>query len=375
MNVTIESFSSVNDPSTYSDISKKFTIKGNAGYCAEVINYGARIYKLFVPDKKTSKTADIVLGPKDLDGYLADGANHGAVVGRSANRIAGAKFTIDGVSYSIPQNDGTNNLHTGDKAYQFKFWDNEVLDKDRTDRFIESSGIPGLFDNEDKRSAGESVLFSCISEDGENGFPGKLKTDVLYAWLQDDTFLILYRGESDKKTVFAPTNHAYFNISGHDKGYVGNQLLTMDCDKVTLKGSDNCPNGEYLDVDGTPFDFRNESPVSKCLDLTHPQICDCKGIDQNFCLNNGGRYAKVCVLKDDKSSRIMETWTDLPGIQLYAGNHLDSSDNKDGAVYKQFDALCIEAQMYPNAVNIPGFDSPVIAAGVPKFHACGYRFI
>ncbi len=374
MSVVCESFPSVKNPGKYDEISKKFTITGKDALKAEVISYGARIFRLCVP-KKDGELADVVLGPADLDGYLADCANHGAVVGRSANRIAGASFTIDGTSYSIPANDGTNNLHTGDQAYQFKFWDAKILSLEESVSYVKDSGIKGLCDDDMKMPSGESVLLSCLSKDNENGFPGNLTTEVLYTFTNDNTFLMIYKGVSDKKTVFAPTNHAYFNIAGHDKGYVGNQMLTLDCDKVTLKDENNCPNGDYLEVEGTPFDFRVAAPVSKCLDLTHPQIGPSLGIDQNFCLNNNGAYARVASLEDEGSGILMETWTDLPGIQLYAGNHLSGSGYKDNASYKQFDALCIEAQMYPNAVNIEQFDSPVINAGEAKYHSCGYRFV
>lgn len=373
MSVICESFPSVKNPGKYDEISKKFTITGEGKLKAEIITYGARIFRLYAP-KADGELADVVLGPADLDGYLADCANHGAVVGRSANRIAGASFNIDGTVYNVPANDGTNNLHTGDKAYQFKFWDGKILSREDSVAYVKDSGIKGLCDDDNKMPYGESVLLSCLSEDGENGFPGNLTTEVLYTFTNDGTFLMIYKGLSDKKTVFAPTNHAYFNIAGHDKGYVGDQILTMDCDKVTIKDSNNTPNGEYLDVEGTPFDFREGAPVSKCLDLTHPQIGPALGIDQNFCLKNNGTYMRIATLEDKSAGIGMETWTDLPGVQLYAGNHLSGNGYKDNASYKQFDALCVEAQMYPNAVNIPEFDSPVIEAGVAKYHACGYKF-
>lgn len=372
MSVTCESFPSRKDPVKYEALSKKFTMTGRNGLSAEILTYGARIYKLFVPDKTSGELIDVMLGLEELDGYLQDGANHGAVVGRSANRIAGASFSIDGETYHIPQNDGTNNLHTGNPAYQNKFWDGKVLSVEDAVTYVKTSGISGLCDDESKLPLEESVLLSCVSEDGECGFPGKLITEVLYSWLKDGTFLILYKAISDNKTVFAPTNHAYFNIEGHDHGTVSDQILTVISDKVTLKDSNNCPDGTYMDVDGTPFDFRNGAPVKQALDLTHPQIKDCKGFDQNFCLENKGRFELVSKL--DASSKGMEVWTDMPGIQYYAGNHLGGTGYKGGADYKPYDALCLEAQMYPNAVNIPEFESPVIEANTPKYHACGYRF-
>lgn len=374
MSVVSESFPSVEHPGRYDDRSRKFTIIGEGGLKAEVLTYGARIFKLCVPDRITGEITDVVLGPKDLDGYLADPGNHGAVVGRSANRIEGASFSIDGTSYSLPRNDGYNNLHTGDKAFQFKFWDAEVLSYEDGEAYIKNSGIPGLCDDDLKMPYDESLLLSCISEDGENGFPGNLKTEVLYAFLKDGTLLILYKAVSDKKTIFAPTNHAYFNIEGHDHGTVKDQVLTILADQVTHKNEHNCPDGSFMDVEGTIFDYRNGALVSKCLDLNDPQTKNCKGVDQNFCLNNNGRYELVARLEAPASSKGMEVWTDLPGMQIYAANHMESEDNKDGAVYRPYDALCLEAQLYPNAINIPEFKSPVIEPGEARFYACGYRF-
>jgi len=375
MSVICESFNSVKNPTEYEGKSFKYIMTGNGDLKAEIINFGARIYRLYVPDKKTGEISDVMLGLPGIDEYLTDGANHGAVVGRSANRIANGTFTIDGIEYHVPQNDGTNNLHTGSPAYQDKFWDGKILSKEESDNFIKSSGIKGLCDSSDKLSSGESVLLTCMSEDGECGFPGNLKTEVLYSWLVDDTLLILYKAVSDKATIFAPTNHSYFNLAGHGNGTIADNILHVYADKVTHKDENNCPDGTYIDVDGTIFDFRNGDKVKKALTLDDPQTCDCAGFDQNFCLKNDGKYDIVSLLEDNFSSRKMEVWTDMPGIQYYAGNHLGGSDYKDGKTYNPYDALCLEAQMYPNGVNIPEFISPVIKAGEEKFHACGYRFI
>ena len=374
MSVTCVDFPSNSAKDEYEGLSKKYILTGNGEFKAEIITYGARIQRLFVPDKTDGSVADVVLGYDDLDSYMKDMGNHGAVVGRSANRIAGASFTIDGIKYNIPKNDGNNNLHTGSVAYQNKFWSGEVLSQEATDSFIKNSGIKGLCDNPDKLSVGESVLLSCDSADGECGFPGNLKTWVLYAFLKDDTFLVLYKALSDKKTVFAPTQHAYFNLSGHAHGPVVNQMLVIDADKVTYK-NDGCPDGSYIDVEGTPFDYRKQAPISQSLDMSNPQINANRGVDQNFCLKNSNKYSCVSVLNDDSSSRKMEVWTEMPGLQMYAGNHLSGDGYKDNASYEQYGAVCLEAQMYPNAVNVDEFESPLIDAGKETYHACGYKFL
>ncbi|MCR5286335.1 MAG: hypothetical protein K6D93_00130, partial [Saccharofermentans sp.] len=186
--------------------SKTFTIAMDGGYEATVMTYGAVITELIVPDKD-GKPTDIMLGCKGLDEYMGNGANHGAVIGRSANRIKDASFEINGVKYQIPKNEGENNLHSGNPGYQNVFWDGKAITEDEADSLIADSkiaGIPGC--------VGGGILFSYVSPDGATGFPGNLDTKVLYCWLEDKTFLILYIGKSDKDTIFAPTNHAYFNL-------------------------------------------------------------------------------------------------------------------------------------------------------------------
>ena len=370
MQITVEKYPSAADPKSYEDKSFRFVMKSDSGASASFISYGARIDTLCVPDKN-GKLADIMLGMRGLDEYMRDGGNHGAIVGRSANRIAGASFVINGVKYDVPANDGTNNLHTGVPAYQNIFWNGEVISKDETDKFIEASGIAGIPESE-----GDAVMFTSVSEDGECGFPGKLETTVIYAWLVDNTLLILYKGLSDKDTVFAPTNHGYFNLGGHDSGYVGDDLLLVNSDRVTLKNeSNNCPDGRFLDVTGTVFDCREQVFLSQLIDSDEPQITMSRGIDQNYCINGyNGDYNFAACLTDPKSGRVMEVYTSFPGIQFYAGNHLGGNDQKGDIPYKPYDALCLEAQMYPNSVNVPEFESAVIKGGEAKYHACGYKF-
>jgi len=371
MSVKISDYPSVKDPSKYEGIAKTFDMTSSYGFEADIITYGALIRSLKVPSPKTGETVDIMLGLKGLDEYMADGSNHGSVVGRSANRISGASFEIAGVKYSIPANDGPNNLHSGNPAYQNVFWEGSVLSKDDTDKMIADSGIAGIAEAD-----GESVLLKYTSPDGACGFPGNLKTEVLYAWLADKTLLILYMGESDKATVFAPTNHSYFNLGGHDAGYVGDELIMINADQITLKDEFNCPDGRISDVEGTDFDVREYSFMSQLIESDEPQITMSSGIDQNFILKNPeGTFSFAASLTDPKTGITMETLTDLPGIQIYAGNHLGGDMQKGDKPYKPYDAVCLEAQMFPNAVNIPDFKSPIIPAGEKIYHACGYRFI
>ena len=372
MSITVEDYLSKSNPEKYKGISKRYTMKSSYGMEAMILNYGALVEKLFVPDS-SGNLADVMLGLKGLDDYMESGANHGSVVGRSANRIKDASFVINGETYNIPKNEGPNNLHSGNPGYSTVFWDGKIISREETDAFIKGSGISGI-----PEADGESLLLSYTSPDGATGFPGNLDTNVLYAWLVDGTLLIMYKGTTDKDTIFAPTNHSYFNLRGQNSGLVSDHLLMVNADKVTVKDELNCPNGEYMDVEGTCFDFREPKPISQALDTDEPQVTMSVGLDQNFCLNDsqdGNKYAFAASVCDPITNRIMDVYTDLPGLQAYAGCHIAGTKNPKGDVpYVQYGAICLEAQMYPNAVNIPEFKSPVIKAGVPCYHACGYRF-
>ena len=369
MTVVKQDYPSVADKKRYEDRSFRFEMTSSSGMVASVITYGARIDRLLVPDKD-GKPADIMLGMRGLDEYLRDGGNHGAIVGRSANRIRNASFVIDGETYKLPANDGQNNLHTGNPAYQNVFWEGEIISKDETDNYIEASGIAGI-----EEADGDSILMHYVAADGECGFPGNLDTTVIYSWLKDDTLLILYRAETDKATVFAPTNHSYFNLGGHDSGSVLSDLITVNADRVTLKDETNCNSSEYLDVEGTVFDLREQAFISQIVESDEPQIVMSRGIDMNYCINGyNGNYNYAAMVSDPDSGRLMEVYTDFPGIQLYAGNHLGGNDQKGDKPYKPYDAICLEAQMYPNSINIPGFESPVVRPGEVRYHACGYKF-
>ncbi len=370
MSVVVSSYASVSAPEKYKDVSFKFTMDSSFGASCSVITYGALISELNIPDNN-GDVKDVMLGLKDLDSYMVDCSNHGSIVGRSANRIEGASFELDGVLYNVPKNDGKNNLHGGDKSFQKVFWNGEVLKEEDVNAFVKASGFENIAEAD-----GDGVILTHLSPNGSDGFPGNLNATVVYAWLKDRTLLIMYKANTDKATIFAPTNHAYFNLGGHNSGYIGENILTIDASRIALKGPNNCPDGSELLVEGTIFDFRNGAPVSNVLVTTHPQTCNSNGVDTNYCVNKDeGKYTKVASLKDSRSSRVMEVYTDMPGIQVYAGNHLGGNLQKGDIAYEPHGAICLEAQMYPNAINVPAFTSPVIRPGKDYYHVCGYRFI
>ena len=371
MSVYVEDYLSKKNGEAYRGVSKRYSMKSSWGAEAQLLSYGCIIEKLFIPDP-SGNLADVMLGLKGLDEYMASGSNHGSIVGRSANRIKGAKYSINGVEYQAPDNDGGNNLHGGNPSFQNVFWDGKVITEEEANDYIKASGIEGI-----PVADGEGILFSYTSPDGACGFPGNLDTEVMYCWCKDKTLLMIYRGVSDKDTIFAPTNHSYFNLGGHASGSVENCMMYIVADKTTWKDESNCPSGELRPVEGTIFDFREIDSVKKVLTTDHEQTKVCLGIDQNFCLNDtvtSKKYALAAGIVDPISNRIMEVLTDFPGLHVYAGNHLGGNDQKGTTPYEQYGGICFEAQMYPNAINEPSFESPIIKAGEVKYHACGYRF-
>ncbi|HOO49169.1 MAG TPA: aldose epimerase family protein [Saccharofermentans sp.] len=364
-----QDYLSQSKPEEYKGKSFSFTLNSISGNEAVILSYGALIASLDIIREDGTKV-DVVLGLKGLDEYMASMSNHGAVVGRCANRTKGAKLSLNGREYNLPVNDGPNNLHGGSPSYQNVFWEAEILNAEKANDYVESSRIIGVPELE-----GEALLLRYMSPDGSCGFPGNLDSQVFYAWAKNSTLLIIYRGQSDSDTVFAPTNHSYFNLAGHNSGSVSDNLLMINSDSITLKDSENCPTGEISSVDGTIFDFREMDFVEKVLNEDNPQTATSRGIDQNYCIHTSeGSYSYAASLTEPESGLNMDVYTDMPGLQVYCGNHLGGNDQKGEIPYSQYGAICLEAQMYPNAINISSFASPVIKKNEVKYHICGYSF-
>ena len=367
MSIAIHSYPSREYPGKYDGSSFEYTLEHSSGASFSVINYGAVITRILVPDR-FGNLADVELGYKDLDGYLHNGSWHGATVGRSANRIKGARFEIDGKTYRLPVNDGENNLHGGSECFQNVFWDARILSEDDAHIYLQKTGIHSPFSIE-----GEAVLMDHRSPDGACGFPGNLDAQVLFAWTRDMALLILFSGVSDAPTIFAPTNHSYFNLAGEDSGSVAGHMLFIDAD-VTERRRTMSPNGNIISVDGTDMDFRVPSPVGKTFHSDHPQIVSSNGLDQNYCLVAAGDASiPVSSLVDPVSGRKMEIFTNFPGLQIYTGNYLNGPSKSDKP-YERFGAICLEAQLYPDAVHHPNFQSSVIPANKRTCYMTAYRF-
>ncbi|HAG68679.1 MAG TPA: galactose-1-epimerase [Lachnospiraceae bacterium] len=327
-----------------------YTIE-NGKYKAEITDYGANVVSLFVPDDK-GEVKDIVHGFDRLEDYFDNPCFFGACIGRNANRIANARFTLDGKEYSLAVNDNENNLHTdADNGFHKKLWKAEIKD------------------------AENRLELSYRSPDMENGFPGNMDVRVSYSLSADGEFKIEYEALSDKKTVFNPTNHSYFNLAGHDSApdSVYDTVLQINASHYTPVVAGAIPTGEVAAVAGTVFDFTKPKRIGDEIDADIEQLKLVGGYDHNFAVDGYDKTVKE-VAKACAAGRVMTVLSDLPGIQFYAGNMISPLTGKGGVKYAKRSAFCLETQFYPNSINQDGFEKPVIEANKPFKTVTIYKF-
>lgn len=312
----------------------RYWLENSKGMKAGVINFGAILVNLFVPDGK-GNTDDVVLGYDSLDPYLVNGSFFGATVGPNANRIGGACFELDGKRYQLDDNDGGNNLHSHmEQGYHKRVWEAE-----------EGEG---------------SVTFSIKDTDGNMGFPGNKEVSVTYTLTEENELKIHYQAESDQNTIINMTNHTYFNLAGHGNGKIYGHVLKLDasCYTPIVKGA--IPTGEIAPVAGTPFDFTGGKKVGEEIDADNDQLKLTGGYDHNWVIDGAdGTVRKFADVADPISGRHMEAFTDLPGVQFYAGNSITDQAGKENAEYGPRSGLCLETQYYPDTANKPQFPSAV----------------
>ena len=329
-----------------------YHIENASGDYADVIDYGAILVRLAVPDKD-GKCTDVVLGYDDAKQYEVNSCFFGAVIGRNGNRIADARFTIDGRTYTLAANENANNLHSGPNGFEKKFWDGEVVE------------------------GRNAVRFSRVSPDGENGFPGEFKVSVTYELTEDHAISLTYEGVSDQATVANLTNHSYFNLDGEGSGEILDHLLMIHAGAFNaVADSASIPTGELRDVEGTPMDFRQPKKIGLEIGADYEQLCFTGGYDHNFILDGyqKGTVREIASACSEKSGIAMTVLSDQPCVQFYAGNFIKDQTGKNGHTYTKRSGFCLETQVEPNAVNEPSFHSPVIAAG-EKYRSCTiYRF-
>lgn len=326
-----------------------FTIKNQKGMEASIVNLGATLAMLKVPDKNGGVT-DVVLGFGEGDRYNRNVSVFGATVGPHANRIGGAQYTLDGATYQLAKNDGENNLHSDlQNGYQTRLWDAEMLS--------------------------DGVRFSLKDTDGNMGFPGNKTVQITYSLDEENGLSLKYHASSDKRTIFNLTNHSYFNLEGHDTGNVGGHTLWLKADYFTPVVPGAIPTGEILPVKGTPLDFTTEQVVGARIDDDMEQLKITGGYDHNYVIAGyDGSLQHFATVKAPKSGIVMKAYTTLPGVQFYTGNFIDEQTGKGGAVYNKRHGLCLETQFYPDSIHHDNFPSCVFGEGKDYDSLTVYRF-
>ena len=320
---------------------EKITLTNQSGTRVEIGTMGAAIVSFVFKDKH-GVDRDVVLGYDTGEEYFRCGTCFGQTVGRNCNRIANAQVTIDGVTYQLEANDGTNNLHSGINGYENKVWDVERMDEEAN-----------------------SVTLSCVSPDLEQGFPGTMTAHVTFALSEDHALSIHYEATCDKDTVANFTNHSYFNLAGHDGGYMGDQMLKVYSSAFTpVTPTGSIPTGEIRPVEGTPFDFREYKAIGKEIDADYDQLAYTGGYDHTFVLDNGGKLEVMAEAYCKETGIHMTSYTDCPGVQVYMGNYIQNGEKgKGGVIYGKRHGFCLESNFYPNAINTPSFQSSLLKAG------------
>jgi aldose 1-epimerase len=321
----------------------------------QMLTFGALIQTIYVPDR-WGRLANVELGLKTIEEYETESPYFGATIGRYANRIAKGQFTLDGVTYQVPPNDGNNALHGGPVGWDKHVWSAKVIDEhDRV-----------------------GVAFSLVSPNGDQGFPGTVKATVTYTIDRHATLTIDYHATTDKATVINLTNHAYFNMAGEASGDVYDQIAVINADRYTPIDAESIPLGPLVTVAGTPFDFRKPHTFGERIREGVEQILNGHGYDHNWVLNKHGKSKKpsfTAKVTDPKSGRFVECWTTEPGVQVYTGNFLDGSIvGISGTTYRQGDAFTLETQHFPNSPNEPSYPSTVLRPGQTFRSTTLYRF-
>ena len=308
-----------------------------------VLTYGGIIASLRVPDRN-GVADDIVLGHDALDGYLTDSPYFGALIGRCANRIANGRFSLDGVTYQLPRNNGGQHLHGGSCGFDKALW-----------RATSSAC-----------ETGAGIVLEHTSPDGDQGYPGTLDARVEYTLGMDDTLAIEYTAITDRATVVNLTQHSYFNLSGARAGDILSHELTIHADRFTPIDERLIPTGAIESVKATPFDFRSPTPIGARVDDANEQLRFAGGYDHNFVLSRAasGELAPALRVTEPLSGRTLDVLTTQPGLQLYSGNFLDGTiTGKDGRRYDHRAGFCIETQHFPDSPNHPAFPTVVLRPG------------
>jgi aldose 1-epimerase len=330
-----------------------YTLTNANGVVATITNYGGTMVSMKVPDRN-GKLADVILGYDNLDGYVSDKPYFGATVGRYANRIAGGQFMLDGMTYHLPQNNGTNCLHGGIHGFNKKVW---------TAKEISSKNAPAL-------------ELTYLSKDGEEGFPGNLKVTEVFTLTEQNELKIEYTATTDKDTVLNLTNHPYFNLAGEGQGSILGTEMMLNGDKFLPVDSNSIPTGEYRSVKGTPFDFTTPMTIGARINQSDEQLKLPGGYDHSWVLpsQTGDKPQLAARAHDPISGRVLEVYTTEPAIQFYTSNSLGATPGKGGKTYNYREAFCLEAQHFPDSPNHPKFPTTELKPGMTFHSVTIYKF-
>ncbi len=330
---------------------KLFTLTNSNGLVVKITNFGGIITEIHTPDKNGVFT-DISLGFDHIEPYYKDSPFFGALIGRFGNRIAKGKFTLDGKTFNLDNNNGENHLHGGFVGFDKVLW--------------EASSF------ETEQSVG--ITLKYLSVDGDQGYPGNLQVTVIYELTNNNEILVKYYAVTDKATPVNLTQHAYFNLAG--KGNVLHHEMTINADRFTAIDAAAIPTGDLPSVANTPFDFRSSHRIGERINDSHEQIKNGIGYDHNFVLNksHSKEYSLAAHVYEPTSGRVLEVFTTEPGMQFYSGNYLDGSLTGKGWNYTHRSGFCLEPQHFPDSPNQPQFPNTILRPGEEYTSLMSYKF-
>lgn len=329
-----------------------YTLVNARGMGVRITPYGGIVQSLMVPDR-TGKLGDVVLGFDSLADYLDHSPFFGCLVGRYANRIANATFTLDGVDYALPAMGGPHTLHGGTEGFDKRVWGAQAIET----------------------PPGPALSLRLISPDGDQGYPGALYVSVVYTLADDNALRIDYTAQADKPTVVNLTNHSYFNLAAGAAETVHDHVLMVNADAFTPGDAALIPSGEIAPVEGTPMDLRTPVRIGDRVDLPDEQLKNGGGFDHNWVLNGqAGTLRLAACVEEPSSGRVMEVLTTEPGVQIYTANMMTPMLGKGGAIYSRRGAICLETQHFPDSPNKPQFPSTVLRPGETFRSTTVYRF-
>ena len=332
-----------------------FILKNRKGLEVTFIARGGQITSIKVPNDR-GEVVDVVIGYDTVDEALAGDAYFGAICGRYANRIVNGQFELNGEKFQLDTNNGPNHLHGGEDGFNNRVWEVEPV---KIRRFA------------------QAYKLSLVSPDGDQKYPGELTISVVYGITEDNEFGIEYSAKSTKDTIINLTSHAYFNLKGAGEGTIADHELTVNSDKYTpIDGEIGTVTGEIATVTGTAMDFASGKLIGEALESNCPQVKLVDGIDHNFVISAYDESLRIAArLEHEESGRMMEVYTDQPGIQVYTGSHFDGSEiGKQGKPIEKWAGVALETQIFPDSPNKANFPNAVLKAGREYSHTCVYRF-